>query len=36
MLGDALLVAYFGAGPVSLEERPQQPVREASSVPVAA
>ena len=30
MLGGALLIAYWGAGPVSLDERAQRPVREAS------
>jgi putative oxidoreductase len=32
MLGGALLVAYRGAGPVSLDERADQPVRETTSV----
>jgi putative oxidoreductase len=33
MLGGALLVAYWGAGPVSLDERAEQrPVREATVV----
>jgi putative oxidoreductase len=30
LLGGALLVAYFGAGPVSLDERARRPVREAA------
>ena len=29
LLGGALLIAYFGAGPVSLDERAQRPVEEA-------
>jgi putative oxidoreductase len=29
MLGGALLVAYFGAGPVSLDERAERPLQEA-------
>ena len=30
MLGGALLIAYFGAGPVSLDERERRPVQEAA------
>ena len=30
MLGGALLITYFGAGPVSLDERAQRPVRESA------
>lgn len=30
LLGGALLVAYFGAGPVSLDERARRPVEEPS------
>jgi uncharacterized membrane protein YphA (DoxX/SURF4 family) len=30
LLGGALLIAYFGAGPVSLDERARRPVQEAS------
>jgi putative oxidoreductase len=30
LLGGALLIAYFGAGPVSLDERARRPVREAT------
>jgi hypothetical protein len=37
MLGGALLAACWGAGPVSLDERAEQPVREeATSVRAAA
>jgi hypothetical protein len=31
MLGGALLIAYFGAGPASLDEGVRQPVREATA-----
>jgi putative oxidoreductase len=31
LLGGALLIAYFGAGPVSLDERARRPVQEATS-----
>jgi len=31
MLGGALLIAYWGAGPVSLDERAGRPVKEATS-----
>jgi putative oxidoreductase len=30
LLGGALLIAYFGAGPVSLDERARRPLREAT------
>jgi len=30
MLGGAFLIAYWGAGPVSLDERAEQPVRQAT------
>jgi putative oxidoreductase len=30
LLGGALLIAYFGAGPVSFDERAERPVREAA------
>jgi putative oxidoreductase len=30
LLGGALLIAYFGAGPVSLDERARRPVQKAS------
>jgi uncharacterized membrane protein YphA (DoxX/SURF4 family) len=30
MLGGTLLIAYWGAGPVSLDERAERPVREAT------
>ena len=30
LLGGALLIAYFGAGPVSLDERARRPLREAN------
>ena len=30
MLGGALLIAYFGAGPVSLDDRAKRPVHEAA------
>jgi hypothetical protein len=30
LLGGALLIAYFGAGPVSLDERARRPVRKAT------
>jgi putative oxidoreductase len=30
LLGGALLIAYFGAGPVSLDERAQRSVEETS------
>ena len=36
MLGGALLIAYWGAGPFSLDERAEQTVREAASVRAAA
>jgi putative oxidoreductase len=36
MLGGALLIAYFGAGPVSLDERAEQPLPEASPARAAA
>lgn len=36
LLGGALLVAYFGAGPVSLDERARRAVPEAEPVRVAA
>jgi putative oxidoreductase len=29
LLGGALLITYFGAGPVSLDERVRRPLREA-------
>jgi putative oxidoreductase len=31
LLGGALLIAYFGAGPVSLGERARRPLREATA-----
>jgi hypothetical protein len=31
LLGGALLIAYFGAGPFSFDERAEQPAREAAS-----
>jgi uncharacterized membrane protein YphA (DoxX/SURF4 family) len=36
MLGGALLIAYWGAGPVSLDERAQRPLREVSPARAAA
>jgi putative oxidoreductase len=36
LLGGALLVAYFGAGPISLDERARRPVREATPARAAA
>jgi putative oxidoreductase len=32
MIGGALLIAYWGAGPVSLDERAERPEREATTV----
>src|SRR5213594_5255401 len=32
MLGGALLIAYWGAGPVSVDERAERPVKEAAVV----
>jgi hypothetical protein len=31
MLGGALLIAYWGAGPFSLDERAERPVQQTSS-----
>jgi putative oxidoreductase len=36
LLGGALLIAYFGAGPVSLDERARRPVQEATPARAAA
>jgi putative oxidoreductase len=36
LLGGALLITYWGAGPVSLDERAERPVREAASLKAAA
>jgi len=36
LLGGALLIAYWGAGPVSLDERARQPLQEATPVRAAA
>jgi putative oxidoreductase len=36
LLGGALLIAYFGAGPVSLDERARRPVPEGIPERVAA